>query len=384
MASSIGNIASSTDPRGLADEGEEDPDEASISPARELFWDKIVLFLATTIAALTAVDVLAEILNGGSGAVCFVPEELNVTDSQDTFIQHFCSQRVRRIEYLPIFVLVHGLLIGAVHYVWKSSFSNNFNYFFALTKSLSRFKEKDTGEYCYKNIAIIKKLQLEFSVYKRRSVFVWYLLKLAFQGIVAVASLIFSLTFFELNFETSFMCPHPDEDLAAWPYPPGVNITCISVSTQLFWLIRLVDIVLLIALIFLVLWGLIWMAFKPHPKYLNTKQAALFSFTSGIDSAFYVPKSTLHYLAAMLANALHWLGESVAAFFQRRPKDIYFTPVPRISTDLDFFLFLLYRTDSSLGHAFYEGQVYLEYKALMELDQFLRTRRNFLAGGKVV
>lgn len=370
----------SADPKDLADE-KEDPDEAIVT-SRELFWDKVVLFLAATIVALTAVDVLSEILRGDTGSVCFIPEEFNVTESQDAYIQSFCSQRIRKIRYLPIFVLVHGLLIGAGHYVWKSSFSKNFNYFFTLTKSLSRFKDKDTGEYPYLNVAIIKKLQLEFSVYDRQKVFRWYLVKLVFQEIVAIASLVFSLSFFALNFDASFECPHEDEDTSAWPYP-GMIVTCISISVQLFWLIRLIDLILLVALIVLLLWGFLKMSIWPHPKYLNTKQAALFSFTTGIDSTFYVPKSDSHYIRAMFRNAFYWIGDRVVALLRRRAKDFDADPVPLISTDLDFFLFLLYRTDSSLGHAFYEGQVYLEHKALMELDQFLIGSRNLFEGGRL-
>ena len=376
----IGNLAPSADPKDLADEDASDPEDTDVT-SRELFWDKIILFLATTIVALTAVDVLAEILGGDSGAVCFIPEEFNATESQDAFVQNFCSQRIRKIGYLPIFVLVHGLLIGAGHYVWKSSFGNNFNYFFTLSKSLSRFKDKDTGEFPYENVAIIKKLQLEFSVYNRQKVFLWYLVKLVFQGLVAVASIIFSLSFFAVNFDASFDCPQEGEDMTAWPYP-GMSVTCILSSVQLFWLIRWVDIVLLFALIGLLIWGLLYMTVWPHPKYLNIKQAALFAFTTGIDCTFYVPKSNLHYLRAMLANSFRWLSEKIVACFQRRESDYDPDYVPRISTDLDFFVFLLYRTDSSLGHAFFEGQVYLEHKALMELDQFLISNRSTFEGGE--
>ena len=71
-------------------------------------------------------------------------------------------------------------------------------------------------------------------------------------------------------------------------------------------------------------------------------------------------------------NIFRWVDRRIRERFPRHFQIKTEPPfVPRISTDLHFFLLLLYRTDSSLGHAFYEGQVYLELKALKELDQWL-------------
>ena len=152
-------LTSSTDPKQLGDGGGEEEDSIG-SSTREFFWDKLLLFVSTAIVALTAVDILTELLRGGSGVVCYVPEELNASDSQDSFIQNFCSQSIPDTQYLPIFVLIHGVLIGAAHFVWKSSFSNHFNYFFSLSKNLARIKEEGCGEYPLQNFNIIKKLQV--------------------------------------------------------------------------------------------------------------------------------------------------------------------------------------------------------------------------------
>ena len=366
MAVKVLEEATVTDPKDLIEEEESETTLVS----HELFWDKAVLFLATVITALTAVDFLSEIFRGESGAVCFVPEELNATESQDRFVQNFCSRNIRKIQYLPIFVLIHGFLIGAFHFVWKSSFSNQFSYFFTHAKFLCPFKDEETGEYPYKNVVIIKKLQQKFAVYNRYRVLGWYRVKLVVQLLIAVVSVITSSTYFAENFDMEFTCP-PAGKTGAWPYE-NTTVNCISTSVQLFWLIRLVDFILLILVIGMLLWGIFWMTLWPHPKELNSKQAALFAFTTSVDNSFYVSKSTLHYLGVTLANAFKWLADKFRKMFQNSSQnDIVLSFVPRISTDLHFFLLLLYRTDSSLGHTFYEGQVYLEYKALTELDQWL-------------
>ena len=351
---------SSTNPKNLTDEGDESEETGAFNTSRELFWDRVVLFLTTAIVALTAVDILTELLRGQDGVICFIPEELNTSDSQDSFVQNFCSQSVPDTQYLPIFVLIHGVLIGAAHYVWKSSFGNHFNYFFSLTKSLSRLKEEETGEYPFQNIVIIKKLQVEYSVYQRQRVFRWYQLKLVGQFLIVAASLLISFLIFN-NFQVEFQCPRSESEDSIWPYP-NVTVDCIFASLRLFSLVRIVDVVLLALAAFFLLYGFFWTLVQ-HAKELNAKKAALFAFTTGIDSTYYVPKSPFHFLTGLR------LARCCSARAWREIGERFF--VPRISTDLDFFLMLLYRTDSSLAHAFTDGLVYLEHKALMELDQLL-------------
>lgn len=337
----------STDPKEL-DEENEPPDEIS---AGELFWDKLILFLATLIAALTAVDILTELLRGGTAAVCFVPAELNASESDETFIQNFCSRSVPDTQYLPIFVLIHGILIGAVHYVWKSSFSSRFHYFFSLAKTLVRVRDEKTGLFLPHNVNIVRKLQVEFSAYNHRVVFTWYQIKLAIQVIVVVVSLLVSFFIFD-NFDVEFECPHRDLETSIWPYP-GQTVDCIFTSLRLFWLVRVVDITLLLLIFICLVWGLLWSVLR-HPNELSAKDAALFSFTTGLDSLYYVSKSPF---------------QNISGFKFSEIKSRFF--VPRISTDLDFFHMLLYRTDSGLAHSFWEGEVEIEKGALRELDQQL-------------
>lgn len=337
----------STDPKYLEDETDA-PDDLS---AGELFWDKLVLFLATFIAALTAVDILTKLLRGETAVVCYVPEKLNASESQDRFIQNFCSRNVPDTQYLPIFVLIHGVLIGAVHYIWKSSFSSQFHYFFSLAKTLARVRDEKTGLFPPHNANIVRRLRVEFSAYSHCIIFMWYQIKLLAQSIIAAASLLVSFFVFN-NFDVEFQCPRPNFETSIWPYP-GETVNCIFTSLRLFWLVRLVDVVLLFLIIMCLLWGLLWSICR-HSNELSAKDAALFSFTTGLDSLYYVPKSALQNLSGFKFSDIK------RRFF-----------IPRISTDLDFFRMLLYRTDSGLAHSFWDGEVEIELRALRELDQQL-------------
>lgn len=70
-------------PQDLDDTGGEEEETELSYALKELFWDKIVIFLTTAIIGLSAVDILTELLRGGSGIVCFVPDELNLTEGQE-------------------------------------------------------------------------------------------------------------------------------------------------------------------------------------------------------------------------------------------------------------------------------------------------------------
>ncbi len=398
------------DPKELMEE----PDTPSIS---ELFWDKLILSLATLITSLAALDFLKKLVTGaGEGdddndAICFVPEDFNASESQVNFIQNFCSQGIRRTQYLTLFVPILGFVIGAVHFVWRSSVRNSFYYFFSLAKTLDQAKDKNTGKYSDKNPRIIKKLQEKFSLNGRNEVLRSYQWKLLLQMLVAflsialvVLSFVF-LTDLDAVLYAKFDCPQAEgeSDLPAWPYG-NVTVECITPSAQLFWLLRLIDVLLFTAIIIAVLCGLIYVTWWPHPKCFNAKQAAMFSFITGMDSMFYVPKPFSHYLKKVRVcysrrpHRRHRIKRSRCEhgvlYLERLSSDsdecgdkdevaatetkcIQF-PYPQISTDFHFLLVILYRTDSNLAQAFYEGQVYIEHKALVELDQLLVENRKVL------
>ena len=362
-------LSAGVDPSSL-DDGGEGEDQRDGEGLRDLFWDKVVLFLASAIVALTAVDILTELLRGGSDIVCYFPTDLDVSEGQEAFANSYCAQSVPDTQYLPIFVLIHGILIAIWHYIWKSSSSGQLHLFMALASELSKLNDETTGAYPQRNLVIVKKLESEFSTYNRRNIFTWYQLKLLVQLVVAVASLLVTALVFT-EFDVDFSCPSPGMDSSSWPFP-GENVTCIFTSLRLFALVRVFDIVLLAFIVLALLWGLLWTVWR-HPNELGHKNVALFSFSTGLHSSYFLPRPMFLNPGAFCRGicSRRILQELELRFF-----------APRISTDLEFLLILLFRTDSSLAHSFREGQILMYYKALVDVDRQVVAYKNYSEEGK--
>lgn len=355
----VAQLAGGVNPQQLDEnsEGEEDNGVKDQSALKDVFWDRIVVFLTAAIIALTALDILTELLRGGSQVACFIPDSLNVTDGQETYINNFCAQSVPDTQYLPIFILTHGILIAAWHYIWRSSCASHFNYFFSLASQLIRLSDDPQGFYPQKNLIIISKLAYEFRTYKRSRILRWYQLKLLAQILTSVASLLLSFLVFT-DFEVNFNCPR---DLISagrsWPIPE-VQVQCIFTSLRLFSLLQVVDVLLLSFIVVALLGALLWSIWR-HPNELGPENVAQFSFTSSISPSYYVPRPMLHNAKSFCRRFC-----SKQIFHELTQRFL----VPRLTTDLDFLLMMLYRTDSGLGHTFREGQVYEEYKQLTDTD----------------
>ena len=188
-----------------------------------------------------------------------------------------------------------GFIIGAVHFVWRSGAGNSFMYFFSLAKTLSQVKDQNTGEYPQKNTEIVKKLIEKFSLYESNDVLQSYRLKLISQIVVSVVSIsLVAISFvylanFDALFYAKFDCPEAKGgyNLSAWPYD-NMTVSCISVSVQYFWLLRLVDVSLFCLIIITLISGLVYVTCWPHPKELNVKQAALFSFILSVVITYFL------------------------------------------------------------------------------------------------
>lgn len=336
----------------LDETGNQEPESEGFF-VKEFFWDKIIVLLTTSIIGLTALDILTELLRGGSGVVCFLPEGLNLSDDQSAYVNGFCSRSVPDAQYLPIFVLVHGILIGAWHYIWKSSFSTHFDYFFSLASHLVRFRDDLTGEYPLKNLKIVNRLETEFCTYRRSGILRWYQVKLMFQLLTAIASILLSFLLFN-DFNVDFTCQ--------WRDPANRTVTdvpCIFASLRLFYLVRIFDSILLGLIIVVALFAFLW-TFLRHAAELGYDRVAKFSFCGGISPEHYLPKSVLS-------------RRGITRLF-----------VPRMKNDFDFLLMSLYKTDSGLAHVFKEGQVEREKSGLFEAEIRYLTTYSFIDEGERV
>lgn len=349
--SNLTDIASSPNPEDL--DKDANSTELKNSP-KEFFWDRIILFLSSAILGLTALDIVTELLRGGSAVVCFSPGDLNLTDAQGQYVNTFCAQSLPPTQYFPIFVFVHGSLIAVCHHFWKSSHRVQLDYFFTLAEDLSRLPDEETGDYPPKNYTIIKKLESEFYTYGKKGLLQTYRLKLAFQVFLAVASLITTSVVFT-EFDVSFYCPRKNVDLDPfWPLN-GTQVYCIFSSLRLFYLVHIADILLLTMILVVGLCGLGWTAIR-HAAELGYKEVARFLLESGVGAQYFLPKPW----TANLPKDIRTEGVLVAVRLR------FLSPC--IESDLDLLVMLLYRSDGGLGHAFREGQIYRELQRLVESD----------------
>ena len=286
--------------------------------------------------------------------MCFPPGDLNLTDAQGQYVNTFCAQSLPATQYFPIFVFIHGALIALCHHFWKTSNRVQLDYFFTLAGDMSRLPDEDTGDYPQKNYTIIKKLESELSTYNRKGLLQTYRLKLSLQAFIAIASLVATSVVFT-EFDVSFYCPSKGVDASPfWPLN-GTKVHCIFSSLRLFYLVHIADILLPLLILLVALCGLGWTAIR-HTAELGYKDVARFSLESGAGPQYFLPKP---WIASFFKDLrAEGVSETVRARFLS----------PRMESDLDILLVLLYRSDGGLGHAFKEGQIHRELQRLVESD----------------
>ena len=136
--------------------------------------------------------------------------------------------------------------------------------------------------------------------------------------------------------------------------PMHTDVACVFDTLNLLQVLWVAEILLLILAALGLLWALIW-CFSVHPKELGSSEIADFSYHYGLPSQYYVPKLPLLYFCG---TGLRYLFK-----FSRTSGE------PRIKTDLDFLIMVLYCTDGGLGHILKEGQVGNVLKQLYDDDR---------------
>ena len=331
---------------GRADDEE---DGASVR-TREFFWDNVVLFVVSSILGLAAIDVITEFIRGGSVA-CYA-EDNELSDSQQSYINNFCSGSLPVGAYLPVFIVVHGVLIAIPHYLWLNHYGGNFSFFFHLVSSLKRLRDETTGEYADQNHIVVQQLQSAFTTYGRNTIFILYVSKLAIQLLWSVVGVVFVAIFFT-NFDATFVCPEGFDNATTHQFWPFANtVVCVFDTLRLLRIMWFAELGLLLLVVLGLAWALIWCV-SIHTTELGSKEVALFSFLSGLAPEYYVPFIPVPNVCKKFFTSVPWLS-----FYG-----------PRIKSDLDFLVMKLYRTDSGLGHVFKDVQILMELKHLIGDDQ---------------
>ena len=308
---------------------------------KEFFWDRLLFFVATVILALTAVDVLAEYLRGSGSVTCYT--DANASRQQGEYVNKYCTQHLSWTENYPIFIFLQGVGLLAPHYLWKTLFGGQFDFFFTLARKLDRLRDPNTGEYSGKNVNVIKKLEQEFQ--KRKRIFRYYTAKLVIQLPIWLTSIVVNPTVFH-NFNTTYLCPtnlnNPDEMLGFWPLDDQVN--CIYSPFKLLRIIQVADYIFLVVALIPIGYGILWCV-RRHTTELGYAEVAKFCFTSSLP-----PESFVHKKLSFWKPSFSTLRN------------------PCISNDLDFLLMRLFRADSGLGLVFKDVQIEKELKELLNHD----------------
>ena len=350
-------------------------DEASAIEPKEYFWDQFLKYISSGILALTVLNVSVEFLRGG-GVVCFPPpdsryliyaepgeREYEFSRSHADYVNNYCARSVPVTEYFPIYILVHGLLLIAPHYVWGAMFKGDFDSFFAIVGRFDRLRDNRTGEYDARNFDRVQKLELEYGG-KNRTIFFCYVVKLFLQLLVCIGSTIFSLKFF-IDFSFSFNCPDDFDGDIPPNWPLNTSVPCVFTSLRLLSLVRYADYILLVAAALLIVWGLVW-SFVRHTAQLGYVEVAKFAFQSCLTPDSFTFPHVLSWPAYPNCKT-----NRRCCTFRYPYISLYNLVSPRIRNDLDFLLMRLFRADASHGKVFKDIQVNKELTSLLGRDHQL-------------
>ena len=320
---------------------------------REFFWDSVVLYVVYSIIALAAIDALTEYIRG-SNVACRV-------NSDTQYINNYCSGNLPPTQFFPVFIVVHAILIALPHYLWLNLYGDNFDFFFGLALELKPIKKK--GEYEETNFTIVSELDSAFNTFRQNWMFPVYFLKLVLQLCITLCGFVVVIVIFT-DFNETFDCPHNFNASDKDPFwPKSTTVQCVFTTLRLLSLIRIADLVLLALVILGFSWAIVW-SIRPHSAELGSKDIARFSFQTGLLPRFYVrdfcsPRAGKHNFCFPRAGKFKNFMQTVYSFMP-------WTALhgPRISSDLDFMLLKLFRTNGGLGYTFRMTQVLLELKYL--------------------
>jgi len=334
-------------PSPLQDPKELEGRDGKKNEFREFFWDSVVLYVVYSIIALAAIDALTEYIRG-SNVACRV--------NRDTeYINNYCSGNLPPTQFFPLFIVVHAILIALPHYLWLNLYGDNFDFFFGLALELKPIKKK--GEYEETNFTIVSELDSAFNTFRQNWMFPVYFLKLVLQLCITFCGFIGVIVVFT-DFNETFDCPRNFNVSDSNPFwPLNTTVQCVFTTLRLLSLIRIADLVLLALVILGFVWAIVWSA-RPHSAELGSRDIARFSFQTGLLPRFYV-RDFCFPRAGKFKNFM----QTVYSFMP-------WTALhgPRISSDLDFMLLKLFRTNGGLGYTFRMTQVLLELMDMSEID----------------
>ena len=281
--------------------------------SRDFFWDSITLYVVSAILALTAIDVVTELVRG-SELHCYLPNE---TDSSllpnvQGYVNEFCTARLPLLQqYLPAFIAIHAIAILAPHYIWLNYHGADLDFFFQLVSKLHRTRNYKTGRYALINYVVWKQLEGAFS-HSNGMYWSYIFLKVLVQLCICIVGFLSALLWMlEDEQGDPFECPMDDNDTKGdyWPLPDYEKVICVISSIHLFQRIWVVYLVLLSVTALCLLVNIFTIAWW-HTDELGNKNRAIFSFQTGLSYHKYKPDMNIRKLCRTTEAEEHPQGDA--------------------------------------------------------------------------
>ena len=332
-----------------------DKKERAPEDLKDFFWDKIIKYSVAGMFLLTILDVLSSIR--GISVQCMTPDDYTI--DQGAYINSYCSQYTAPTDFFAFILLIQGFTLALPYYSWSIWFAGRFRFFTALSTSLDRHREGETGTFAFKNFIVASELKGALGETARTYLFYAFGLFLELGLVIAwicICSLVFN------DYSPPFSCPRAFNDSSIperWPLDR--DIYCVLSTLNVLRAVWYSNFILLGGVLLASLYGCFW-CIKNHEDHLSWNDAARFSLASGISHNFYVPKP----------------------FFAR------FNCRYRITSDLHFLYLKLVKHDAGYAYVLREvlieqiiqEKIQREYENMTVLRQILQ--KDFVTKGKTI
>ena len=265
-----------------------------------------------------------------------------------TDIENFCQNHTQYATFFPIVLTFFGFLIAVLYMSWFNYNHGKFDIFFTLANDMKSTKNEKSGKYEGKNDIIVQTLIKTFS--ECNQMYYSYFMMKVLQAISALAAIIIISTYLSsLNQSTLlavfgitnevpiFYCQL--DQLEQFNSSFSSQVPCTDITSRTTALISFIDLVLLSVILILSIASM----FTLHPKELKHRQAAKFSFNTGI--------SHRHY-----------------------PSKLF--DIKGFNSDLDFLIVMLRRIDFGRADVIWEMRT-LEEITLLNNDDHMRSTLNY-------
>ena len=306
---------------------------------KKFLWDEALYVLALVSGTLVFVAL-------GQGIVmdnelsCAVPTSMN--RDQARFVEQWCYAGVSAIDGMPLLLFVQGLVIVGPHLFWEAVAEPALQQFFSMTTLLERLRDRNTGQYSFMTMQVVRKLMATYKGNHRlHRVYFGKILAQLFTSAGFFAWLLYIL--FESNqFQADFLCRNVANDTsrvrfqsqvpASLSFEENLPLDVLCTYNKAFFMFNvwIVDVIVVAAAAGAGVIGWWWYK-RNHWVQLDYGSHAnfLYSFSMNRGSERYRPTND------------HKRGVT-------------------LGKDLDFLLLLLFNKDNGKGETFFDALVDIE------------------------